>query len=66
MYCKNKGHIQRRTWTENIGGAKINRHYRKRKIYPNNLVKQKTIHKITTNTTFISKKKNTNKSKNFY
>jgi hypothetical protein len=48
---------QGRTWTENIGGAKKIRHYRKRKFYPNNLVKQKTLHKITTNTTFISKKR---------
>jgi hypothetical protein len=47
---------QGRTWTENIGGAKKIRHYRKRKIYPNNLVKQKTIYEITTNTTYIQKK----------
>jgi hypothetical protein len=62
MECCGQG----RTWTENTSGAKKIRHYRRRKIYPNNLVKQKTIYEITTNTTCISKKKNTNKPENFY
>jgi hypothetical protein len=49
MECCGQG----RTWTENTSGAKKIRHYRRRKIYPNNLVKQKTIYEITTNTTCI-------------
>jgi hypothetical protein len=50
-------YTQGRTWTKNTGGAKKIRHYRRRKIYPNNLVKPKTIYEITTNTTYIYKKR---------
>jgi hypothetical protein len=56
--------MQGRTWTENTSGAKKIRHYRRRKIYPNNLVKQKTIYEITTNTICISKKRTQTNQKN--